>query len=585
MKKCILKVMIAAMFLVATETSCRKENSKSYLELSSYQLSFGQEGGYQFVTIKASGDVSAISNSTWCATENLSPLKIIVSQNTEADREAEVTVSCGGAEKKIIVSQNAMTPSLSVKETHIVVHENESRDFTLEITANISVVFVLPEWVRKKDNNIPAPGKNTYSFQADAMPKDMKTRTGNLTVKSAYAGFDKSIVVPVTQNNETCIPIMAWQGIPAAESSVGRFVELRGAGITHHLRHYNTLDDCAAAMDMAAKAGVKMLVNCPELKTDPQKIVNRFMNHPAIGGYCVHDEPGRSEFPSLGVLVRKIQAIDNKNLCYINLFPNAAGAQYASKNWLETDTYLEYIQLFIKEVPVPILSFDHYPVRLNATNERVLSEIWYENLEEFSDEARKAGKPFWAFALTTAHPNGTITYPVPTLAELRLQVYSNLAYGAQGIQYFTYWGGSEPWRYGPINYYTKEKTEIYDYIKEINTEIKNLSFVFMNAKVQSIAHTGAIIPMGTQRLYKLPDAIKTFETEGVGAVVSVLQKDGKSYLVVVNRDFKNDMKVKIEGDPDLQRILKDGSIVPAPTNISTITVDPGDVLIYCWKNQ
>ena len=30
-------------------------------------------------------------------------------------------------------------------------------------------------------------------------------------------------------------------------------------------------------------------------------------------------------------------------------------------------------------------------------------------------------------------------YPHPTLATLRLQMFSDLAYGAQGLQYFTYW--------------------------------------------------------------------------------------------------------------------------------------------------
>jgi hypothetical protein len=60
---------------------------------------------------------------------------------------------------------------------------------------------------------------------------------------------------------------------------------------------------------------------------------------------------------------------------------------------------------------------------------------FYANLEVCSTKAREAGIPFWAFALTTAH----LSYPVPTMGQLRYQVYSNLAYGAQGIEYYTYW--------------------------------------------------------------------------------------------------------------------------------------------------
>ena len=91
-------------------------------------------------------------------------------------------------------------------------------------------------------------------------------------------------------------------------------------------------------------------------------------------------------------------------------------------------------------MPLQLLSFDHYPVVGDTCRPE-----WYENLEIFSDEARKAGKPFWAFSLATSHgPN-----PVPTPAMLRLQVYSDLAYVAQGIQYFTYWTpqGDSLWYY------------------------------------------------------------------------------------------------------------------------------------------
>ena len=418
--------------------------------------------------------------------------------------------------------------------------------------------------------------------------KKTKKKFVRTTLKSIWMSFSIAFMVShlaLPQSVEQ-ISIMAWEGIPPDESTVERYVELRESGITHNLTLFSNVEELAVAMDAAAKVGIKMLVKCPELKTETEKIVKRFMNHPAIAGYCLLDEPNRSQFPALGEWVRKIQAIDDKHFCYVNLLPNTA----AKDPYLGTETYLEHVQLFIKEVPVQLLTFDHYPIFVDPSGQRVLREMWYENLEIISDEACKAGKPFWAFALTVAHTTRTLgQYPIPTIADIRLQVYSNLAYGAQGIQYFTYWtpkqSVSHGYHHAPIDSITRKRTEVYDYIKEINTEIKNLSFVFLNAKVVSVAHTGKTIPRGTKRLSKLPDVIKTFETEGpAGAVVSVLEKDGKSYLVVVNRDFKNNLKVKIEGDPGLQRILKDGSMVPASAYISTMTVAPGDILIYCWNN-
>ncbi len=378
---------------------------------------------------------------------------------------------------------------------------------------------------------------------------------------------------PVVQTGSNQLPILAWYGVSPGESTVERYRELKESGITHNFTFFSSVDELAVAMDAAKEAGIKMIIHCPELEKEPERIVNRFKDHPALAGYFLRDEPGCSAFAELGQWAKRIQAVDNQHFCYLNLFPN-----YALPEMLGTETYREYVQQFIKDVPLQLLSFDHYPVVADASGERSLRDMWYENLEIFSDEARKAGKPFWAFALTVAHE----PYPIPTLAELRLQVYSNLAYGAQGIQYFTYWtpeAGTWDFHHAPIDFDTKKRTEVYDKIKLLNAEIKNLSSVFMNSRVVSVGHTGADIPKGTNRLGKLPDAIKFFEVEG-GAVVSVLEKENQSFLVIVNRDFKNSITVKIEGDPKLQRVLKDGTIVPADKYAGQLMVDPGDVLIF-----
>ena len=57
------------------------------------------------------------------------------------------------------------------------------------------------------------------------------------------------------------------------------------------------------------------------------------------------------------------------------------------------------------------------------------------------------------------------------MGSLRLQVYANLAYGAKGIQYYTYWTPKAHDNYdyhdGPISY-TGEKTKTYSLVKSMN---------------------------------------------------------------------------------------------------------------------
>lgn len=382
-------------------------------------------------------------------------------------------------------------------------------------------------------------------------------------------GFEKS---QEKIKSETQIPILAWYGIPPEQTTLWRYQELKETGITHNLSFFPDAETMSKALDTAQRAGIKMIVSCPELKTKTEETVRRFMNHPAIAGYMLRDEPNRTDFPELGEWAKKIRAVDDNHFCYLNLFPN-----YATEQQLGTKTYKEHVDLFIQEVPIQLLSFDHYPVLGDS-----LRPNWYENLEIISEAARKAGKPFWAFALSVAHG----PYPIPTVAQLRLQVFSDLAYGAQGIQYFTYWTPYDTtWKFnnGPITLEGK-RTVVYDRIKLVNSEIRNLSGVFLGASVISVSHTGNNIPDGTRPLVKLPDPIKVLKTEGTGSVVSVLKNGANSYLVVVNRDFRNPMKLSIECDAKVKKVLKDGSVVLANVYQNSTEIDPGDIAIYMWKD-
>jgi sugar phosphate isomerase/epimerase len=372
------------------------------------------------------------------------------------------------------------------------------------------------------------------------------------------------------------IPIVAWWGIVPEESTPERFRELKEAGISINFSPYPDIESVKKALEAAQEAGVKVLPYCPELKSEPEKTVRRLMNHPALAGYHLTDEPGAQSFPELGEWMRKIQAVDASHGCYINLFPNWAPAEA-----LGTATYAEHVEAFLREVPVPYLSFDHYPV-LETEGRHILRPEWYANLEEISAAARKAGIPFWAFALATAHD----PYPVPSIAELKLQMYSNLAYGAQTLQYFTYWNPpTDVWNFhhAPIDINGK-RTVVYDRIRQVNAEIQNYAGVFSGAKVISVEHTGREIPAGTHRLIRLPEQVKKLDTGENGAVVSLLENGNRRFWVIVNRDIQNPMKLTAIVGDEVKRVLKDGSLVPANAYSQEYEVDAGDAIIFVMKN-
>ncbi|MBP1664101.1 MAG: hypothetical protein H6Q19_1241 [Bacteroidetes bacterium] len=393
-----------------------------------------------------------------------------------------------------------------------------------------------------------------------------------ISISSYASGMNKTGQQTSDTVPQQTMPILAWYSIPEAFSTTERFGELAETGINLHFSFYSNANEVQKALDLAGNSLLKVIISCPELETETEKTVRRFMYHPALAGYYLQDEPTASQFGKLREWVKRVRAVDSIHYCYINLFPNDVKPRK-----LEASGYRSYVNRFLKEVSVWFLSFDHYPV-MGET----LRPIWYENLEIIAAASRKYNLPFWAFALTTAHDY----YPVPDMAELRLQVYSNLAYGAQAIQYFTYWTppvDAYDFHHGPITLDGK-RTNAYDLIKAMNTEIRALSGVFLGATVMSVHHTGTTIPKGTKRLKKLPAPFLKIDTGNSGAVVSYLKNGDKKYLIIVNRSFLKPLDLRIElNSNSVRQVLKNGRVNLLPSGSACFQVEAGDVLILRYN--
>ena len=406
------------------------------------------------------------------------------------------------------------------------------------------------EWKRNCDNYCNTGTGRTAVFRV--VPNGVKTQEIEIIQGNSY--------IPTTDGE---FPIIAWTGVEA-DKSLEKFPVMKASGINIYLGWYDDLETTLKVLDAAQKTGVKMITSCKDLLSvgTAEEVVKAMMNHPALYAYHLKDEPEVNDLPGLGELVKKIKTIDSHHPCYINLYPNWAWGK---------ELYSENVKSFIEQVPVPFISFDNYPIVSINGAPSIVRPDWYRNLEEISAAAKENNKPFWAFALALSHKlDETHFYKIPTLPELRLQVFSDLAYGAQAIQYFTYRGLQHD-----------EPTEVYDLVKTVNQEVQQLAGIFLGAQVISVSHTGSEIPEGTKALGSLPTPIKSLTTSDTGAVVSVLEKGGNQYLVVVNRDFRNVMNLSIDVDSSVSRVLKNGSTT-TPDG-STIAVEPGDMVIFTWR--
>lgn len=399
----------------------------------------------------------------------------------------------------------------------------------------------------------------------------MKYLTSLLVALMVAMGVQAQPTTPHVYKNPTPgqLPILGWFSLLGEQVTCERYLEMAEAGFNISFSHMCTIGEMQASLDAAKDTGVKVLVLTGEMGDQIEDIVKMTQSHPSTAGYFLRDEPTAAWFPELSAIAQRIRAIDDDKLLYLNLFPT-----YVSLDALETKSYADYVRRFIDEVGLGMVSYDHYPVTFDG-----LRRDFYLNLEIIAREAKRAGVPFWAFALSTAHD----PYPVPTREALRLQIFSDLAYGAQGIQYFTYTTplGNTQWNFhnGPIDE-QDQRSDVYYLVKELNERVQGLSHVWLGAEVVALGHTGARIPFGTQRMKQLPKSIKKIDADGKGLLVSHLCNGKKEYLMVVNRDLYESQNVKVECARKVQRILTGGAKQTLSDKGLEEELGAGDMLLF-----
>src|SRR5690606_22958984 len=256
--------------------------------------------------------------------------------------------------------------------------------------------------------------------------------------------------------------------------------------------------------------------------------INRFKHHPAVIGYTVYDEPRMGALQQVKEKMQRIQSYDPNRISYVNLLASGVAESYLGA------PFTEYLETMTTELPLQMLSFSYYPIMLmDGKSELELDRNWYESLEAFSAKSKELNIPLWTLNLSSSHHHIDRTFPVPTLPHLRLQVYSNLAYGSQVLQYYTYWTPRDATGYQAPIKADGTKSIIYDRLRQVNKEVVNLSGIFVGAKKLDVWHTGTQLPLGTKALV-LPEPFEVLQTTGDGAVVSLLENGKRRYLMVVN---------------------------------------------------
>jgi hypothetical protein len=380
------------------------------------------------------------------------------------------------------------------------------------------------------------------------------------------------------------LPIMTWPGPGASLLNPDTLRLVAEAGFSVNMSFLGSREANLKALDLAKAAGLALMVQddrVSKILEDPSLpleglagVAADYARHPALYGYFVTDEPNAGKFERLGAIVARLKTLDPWHPVYINLFPT-----YANEAQLGTPTYEEHVRRFLETVRPPFLSFDHYPV-----TETGLRPDYYRNLEIVRAMAAARGLDLWAFALVTPHA----VYPPPTAGHVRLQLWSDIAYGAKALQYFTFAtpeGTDYRWGSGLIDK-SGRPGPAYGIARAVNAEIRRIEGLVLGWTSLAVYHTGPL-PLGT--LPPGPDS-PVLGASGTPLVVGVFTDGSARYVVLVNRDHERPGSVVVRFAPGVAeaRELQVGDRRPARTrwpddrrdHLCALDLEPGEGRVF-----
>ncbi len=186
-----------------------------------------------------------------------------------------------------------------------------------------------------------------------------------------------------------------------------------------------------------------------------------FKDHPAIWALAISDEASCWDMPHHEKVVDLVQKSFPNQLPYINLQNPGPGFED-----MGASTFDEYIECYVKHVPLDYISYDHYMYEWGIDRA-------YMGYEAVSKACRKHNRDLWVVLQVNKNKYNHVS---TNLLMLRYQAYSALAYGARAISWACWTAG---WWEENVVDTEGNITGQYDILKTVNDELHKLSPVYM----------------------------------------------------------------------------------------------------------
>lgn len=353
--------------------------------------------------------------------------------------------------------------------------------------------------------------------------------------------------------NGTEITIMAWGPcIDDANPSLKDFESIKECGFNYAF-YYGNIKEIDKVCGYAERSYLNLLVGGSFLnKMNEPSDINRLNDMDVIKGWFLVDEPHYDRLQLYKERYDAIKRIAPDKLIYMNLvggvIPKYTGPCSSMDQYLDT----------IQDIFSPDLwSYDYYPISVSNKKVSVNYYQFFSDLETFSIQAKKTGKPFWAFCQSMAFRNSSVERPAATEPYLKFEAFSALAYGAQGIVYWRYCQrvSEDEIFFSALVDLEGNKTPAWYAARQVNEEIKLYNDVFYGSNLLEYQHTGTLlVDKLTSSTKKFP-YIQKMESGEYGFLLSHIMTDGKDYVVIVNHDVQTSQEINLTFEDNKHMIL------------------------------
>ncbi|MDP2984628.1 MAG: hypothetical protein Q8O92_15015 [Candidatus Latescibacter sp.] len=296
-----------------------------------------------------------------------------------------------------------------------------------------------------------------------------------------------------------------------------------------------------------------------------KKMVDEAGSSKAVFGFHITDEPGASMFPQVAKAVAAVKKYAPGKLAYLNIYPNYATLGAKNLSQMETDSYSEYLERFVREVKPQFISYDNYMVEYSQDlQDSVKAASYYTNLMEVRALSLKYDLPFWnTVSSNQIRPTATI----PSPANLRFQAYTTLAAGGKGVKWYTYYS-RDAYGYAPIDKGDR-KSQTWYYVKDVNREILTLAPILIGLKTTGVYFTA---PLPVSSLPVLPGAlIQSAESDAPLMIGEFDGPGGARYTMAVNLSLQKSAKVSLtaRSSSDTLQLISAADGAPADLDSKT----------------